>query len=226
MSADQLELLLRGVLITLRITGLAVLLGTVIAIVGGVSALSQRRWIRWVTVTYVELFRGVAALILLFIAYYALPLAIGLSLSATTAAVLALSTNMGAYGTEIARGAINAIPRGQTEAGIAINLTRTQRYRYVILPQALITMLPPYGNLLIEVMKASALVSVIALNDLTRVAQSLRAVPGGPSSAVLFGTALGLYFVISLAITAVVRLLERVTGRGRDIGGLARGGAR
>ena len=226
MSAQVLALLLEGVLVTLQVTALAVLLGSVIAIVGGVSALSQRRWVRWVTVIYVELFRGVAALILLFIAYYALPLAIGVSLSAMTAAVLALGTNMGAYGTEIARGAINSIPKGQSEAGIAINLTRTQRYRYIVLPQALITMLPPYGNLLIEVMKASALVSVIALSDLTRMAQTLRAQPGGPSSAVLFGAALLLYFLLSLAITGVVRIAERFAGRGRDIGGITRGAAR
>jgi His/Glu/Gln/Arg/opine family amino acid ABC transporter permease subunit len=121
---DLLRLLLRGATVTLQVTGWAVALGTVLAIVGGVSSLSSRRWVRWLTATYVELFRGVAALILLYIAAFAIPQALGIRPAglAFNAAVLALGTNMGAYGTEIARGAIKSIPQGQTEAGIAVNL--------------------------------------------------------------------------------------------------------
>jgi polar amino acid transport system permease protein len=216
MNPTVLEALLQGLRVTLTVTAWSILLGTVLALVGGLASLSERRWVRWLTVVYVEVFRGVAALILLFWAYFALPLAIGIQLPAMFAGILALGTNMGAYGTEIARGAIQSLPRGQTEAAIAVNLTTWQRNRYVILPQALVTMLPPYGNLCIEVMKASALVSVIALNDITRMAQNLRVNRIAPT-AEIFTVALVLYFGIALAITGLTRLAERFASRGRDV---------
>lgn len=209
-----------GLPTTLQVTGLAVVLGTVLMVVGGIATQSERRWVRWVTVVYVEIFRGLAALILLFIFYYSLPQLLGIRLGALTAAVLALGTNMGAYGTEIMRGAINAVPRGQTEASIAINLTRVQRYRYVIIPQAVITVLPPYGNLIIEVLKASALVFTIGMVDIIRVGQIERSLPFGETSTVVFGSALLVYFAVSLAITGVVRVAERFASRGREVGSL------
>jgi polar amino acid transport system permease protein len=216
MNPTVVEALLQGLRVTLTVTAWSILLGTALAIVGGLASLSTRRWVRWITVVYVEVFRGVAALILLFWAYFALPLAIGIQLPATVAGVLALGTNMGAYGTEIARGAIQSLPKGQTEAAIAVNLTTWQRNRHVILPQALVTMLPPYGNLCIEVMKASALVSVIALNDITRMAQNLRVNRVAPT-AEIFLVALLLYFGIALAITGLTRLAERFASRGREV---------
>jgi polar amino acid transport system permease protein len=216
MNPTVVEALLQGLRVTLTVTAWSILLGTVLAVVGGLASLSARRWVRWITVVYVEVFRGVAALILLFWAYFALPLAIGVQLPAMVAGILALGTNMGAYGTEIARGAIQSLPRGQTEAAIAVNLTTWQRNRYVILPQALVTMLPPYGNLCIEVMKASALVSVIALSDITRMAQNLRVNRVAPTEEI-FTVALVLYFLIALGITGLTRLAERLASRGRDV---------
>jgi len=130
--------------------------------------------------------------------------------------VLALGTNMGAYGTEIARGAIQAVPKGQTEAAIALNLTTAQRLRHITLPQALVTMLPPFGNLLIEVMKASALVSLITLQDLTFEAQNLR-VNRAADSVDIFVAVLILYFLMALVITLAVRQAERYLGRGLHV---------
>jgi polar amino acid transport system permease protein len=218
LSTGQLQQLLSGAWITIQVTGFAAVLGTLIAVIGGVSSLSRSRPLRWFTRVYVELFRGVSAIILLFFIFFTLPQLLGIFLSPLQAGVLALGTNMGAYGTEIARGAIQAIPKGQTEAAIAINLSPFQRLRHVVLPQAAVVMLPPFGNLLIEVMKASALVSLIALSDLTERAQNLRTLRGA-SSLAIFTTVLVMYFLISAAITLGVRALERRFGRGLGVGG-------
>jgi polar amino acid transport system permease protein len=189
--------------------------GTLAAILLGIASLARLRVVRAAVRVYVEVLRGVSAIILIIWIYYALPL-FGVELSAMQAGVLALGLNLSAYGTEIVRGAIQAIPQGQTEAAIAINLSAAQRTWSVILPQAMVAMLPPYGNLLIEVMKASALVSLISLNDLLQEAQNLRQLRVA-DSAVIFGTTLVMYFVIGLAITGAVRLLERRFGRGLDV---------
>ena len=217
LSTGQLQQLLSGAWTTIQVTAYAAVLGTLIALVGGVTSLSGSRLLRWVTRVYVEVFRGVSAIILLFWVYFTLPQLLGIFLSPLQAGLLALGTNMGAYGSEIARGAIQAVPRGQSEAAIAINLSPFQRLRHVVLPQAVVIMLPPFGNLLIEVMKASALVSLIDLGDLTERAQNLRTLREA-GSLQIFTTVLILYFLISAAITVGVRMLERRFGRGLDVG--------
>jgi polar amino acid transport system permease protein len=213
--------LLEGAVVTVQVTGLAVLLGTALALVGGIVGLSTRPWVRWLVRVYVELFRGVSAIILLFWVFFALPIMLDIFLSPLHAGVLALGTNMGAYGTELVRGGIRAVPRGQSEAATALNMTLWQRLRHIILPQAVITMLPPYGSLVIEVLKASSLVSLIALSDLMREAQNLR-VNGTASSPEIFLGVFLLYGVMAGVITLAVRMAERRFGRGMDIGRLAR----
>jgi polar amino acid transport system permease protein len=215
LSGEHLRLLLEGARVTLEVTALAVAWGTLAAVLLGIASLSPLRVVRALVRVYVEVLRGVSAIILIIWIYYALPL-FGVELSAMQAGVLALGLNLSAYGTEIVRGAIQAIPAGQTEAAIAINLSARQRTWSVILPQAMVAMLPPYGNLLIEVMKASALVSLISLRDLLQQAQNLRQLRVA-DSVVIFGTTLVMYFVIGLAITLVIRLLERRFGRGLDV---------
>jgi len=213
--------LLEGAGTTVQVTGLAVLLGTALALLGGIVGLSRHRWIRWLVRIYVELFRGVSAIILLFWVFFALPIMLNIFLSPLYAGVLALGTNMGAYGTELVRGGIRAVPKGQSEAATALNMTGWQRLRHIVLPQAVLTMLPPYGNLCIEVLKASSLVSLIALNDLMRQAQTLR-VNGTASSPEIFLGVFLLYGLIAGAITLVVRMLERKFGRAMHTGRLAR----
>lgn len=220
MTLAHFQRLLEGAWVTVQVTALAVLIGTASAIILGVASRSPIAILRSVVRVYVEVFRGVSALILLFWTFYALPL-IGLDLTPLQAGILALSVNLSAYGTEIVRGAIGSIPKGQTEASIAVHLSPTQRLRHIILPQAVVTMLPPYGNLVIEVLKASALVSLITLSDLLKQAQNLRLNRSAPSVEI-FVVVLLLYFAIALAITGVVRLLEQRFGRGLDVGSGAR----
>lgn len=221
LDRDSWEFLLEGAGVTVQVTGLAIVLGTVLGMAGGIASLSRIAPLRWMVRVYVDVFRGASAIVLLFWAFFALPPLLGVSLSPLRAGVLALGTNMGAYCAELVRGALKAVGRGQTEAAIAINLNAYQRIRHVILPQAVITMLPPYGNLLIEVLKASALVSLIALNDIMRQAQILRNNRVDSTVDVYLG-ALIIYFLIAGAITLVIRALELRFSRGMDIGRAAR----
>lgn len=167
---DSLPIYLNGAWYTLMITvggcALAFVLSMVVGIIGSMrSALA-----RVVATVYVEVFRGVAALVLMFWLFYAMPLLIGYRMEPVLAAILALGLNVGAYGAENVRGAIKAVPRGQYEATIALNFEPVQRMRLVILPQAWAQMLPTFGNLIIELMKGSAVVSLISVSDLTFVA--------------------------------------------------------
>jgi polar amino acid transport system permease protein len=215
LNGEIYQNLLDGARVTLSVTGLAVLWGTVVAVALGVASMSSRRLVRGAVRVYVDLLRGVSAIILLFWVYYGLPL-FGVELSPMQAGVLALGLNLSAFGTEIVRGAVQAVPRGQTEAAVAVNLSTWQRTTSVILPQAAVTILPPYGSLLIEVLKASSLVSMIALSDIMREGQVMRTGDVAPTIDI-FTAVLVVYFAISLCITAVVRLLERHFNRGRAI---------
>lgn len=222
---ESWERLFAGARVTIEVTFLSAVVGTVIGVLGGITALSRNRLQRALVRIYVEVFRGVSALILLFWAAFALPQLLDIDLSILSAAVIALGTNMGAYCTELARGAIQAVPRGQTEAAIAVNLSAFQRLRHVILPQAFITMLPPYGNLLIEVLKASALVSLLPeMDDIMRRAQILRnnRAEIGVSTTEIYLGALLVYFLIARAVTLGVGFLERRLSRGMDVGRAAR----
>jgi polar amino acid transport system permease protein len=143
-----------------------------------------------------------------------LPL-LGFPLTPLQAGVLALGLNVGAYGAEVVRGAILAIPREQVEACTAINLSRWQQMRYVILPQAFVLMLPTFGNNAIELLKGTAVVSLISLSDMTFQAQVVRAQTG--STALPFLTILLLYFLIATVITFFIRGLERRLSEGLDV---------
>lgn len=217
LRVEHWDFLLEGIFITIQVTGGAAIVGTVIGVLGGIASLSQLPPLRWLMRVYVEVFRGASALILLFWAFFALPELFGISISAMQAGILALGTNMGAYCTELARGAIQAVPRGQSEAALAVNLNAYQRIRYVTLPQAVITMLPPYGNLLIEVLKASALVSLIALDDLMRQANILRN-NRVDSTVDIYTAVIILYFLIAAVITVMVRAAELYFSKGMDVG--------
>ncbi|HEX7052755.1 MAG TPA: ectoine/hydroxyectoine ABC transporter permease subunit EhuC [Burkholderiales bacterium] len=198
--------LLHGLGVTLELTVAAAALAVPVALAAGLARLAPTRWLRWPAAVYVELFRGTSALVQLFWFYFVLPL-FGVPLGAFTAGVLVLGLNAGAYGSEVVRGAVQAVPRAQREAAAALNLSRAQTLRRIVLPQALPAMLPPAGNLAIELLKNTALVSLITITELTFAAQVLRAET--LRSAEIFSLVLVLYFAAALAITAGVRLLER-----------------
>jgi polar amino acid transport system permease protein len=226
---------LDGGIITISVFVVAAVLGTVLSLFFGIMGLSESRLLRGISRVYVEVSRGASAIVLVFFAAFAAPRFLGFRTSDVEltlfgielgyvfiAGAVALGLNMGGYGAEVVRGAIQSIPRGQTEASISLSLTTAQRLRHVILPQAVMTILPPYGNLSIEVMKGTALVSLIGVADVTFLSRALwnrrNFLENAPSTAVIFGTALVLYFVISQAIASFYRWQERRLG-GRWYGG-------
>lgn len=210
-------------LVTIQVTLLSALLGTALSIVSGLASLSPWTAVRAGNRVYVDFFRGTSAIVQLFWIFFALPL-VGPSLSPLVAAVVTLGLNMGSYGSEVVRGALQAVPRGQGEASTALNLTPYHRMRFIIFPQAVVAMLPPYGNMLIELLKGTALVSLITLSDLTFAAQKLRS-GGVADTTVIFSIVLVLYFLLAQVIAALVRTAETVASRGLDIGRGARGRA-
>lgn len=206
MGFDLLPLLLRGAWITVQLTLVSAGLALVVALVAGVARMSTVWIIRFVSGAYIEIFRGTSVLVQMFWFFFALPL-FGISLNPFTAGVLALGLNVGAYGAEVVRGAITSVPKGQTEAAIALNMSPWQRISRVILPQAFVLMLPPFGNLLIELLKATALVSLITIPEMTFRGTSLQQTTGRTLE--IFTWLLILYFVIAYPLTLGVRWVER-----------------
>ena len=198
--------LLQGLAVTLEIMAGAVVLAVPLALAAGIGRLSPLRPLRWIAAVYVEVFRGTSALVQLFWFYFVLPL-FGVQLPAMLVGIVVLALNAGAYGAEVVRGAIRAVPPGQREAGIALNLTRGQIMRRIVVPQAIPAMLPPAGNLLIELLKNTALVSLITITDLTFRGQLLRSETLRTTE--IFTLMLLMYFAVALLITGGVRLLER-----------------
>ncbi|MEO1198902.1 MAG: ectoine/hydroxyectoine ABC transporter permease subunit EhuC [Pseudomonadota bacterium] len=202
--------LIEATAITIQLTLAIIIVAFVAALVAGSARLSRWRIVRLVAGIYVEVFRGASALIILFWIYYALPF-FGVSLDAYMAAVIGLGLNSGAYGAEIVRGAILAVPKGQYEAATALNFTSLQRLRYVILPQAIVMMMPPFGNKCVEILKATSLVSLITLTDLTARGKQLATITFQPIE--VFLIVLVIYFVIASIISFVMRRLEAALAR-------------
>lgn len=200
-----------GTLVTLAQFLLAALLAIALALVAGLMKLAHNPLLRWTAITYIEIFRGTSLLVQLYWIFFVLPL-FGLTLEKFTAGYVAVGMNLGAYGAELVRGGIQSVPKGQWEAATAINMSAAQRMRRIILPQALLNMLPPWGNLLIELLKGTALVSLISVTDLMFQAKQINGTTF--MSAQSFGTALVVYYLFArFGVTPFMRWLERVMAR-------------
>jgi polar amino acid transport system permease protein len=196
-----------GTLITMALTVLAALLAMAIAIAAGLMRMAQNAVVRGVATVYIEIFRGTSLLVQLYWIFFVLPL-FGITLESFTAGFVAVGMNLGAYGAELVRGAIQSVPLGQWEAALALNMSPAKRMRRVILPQAILIMLPSWGNLLIELLKGTALVALISVTDLMFQVKQINGTTF--MSAEAFGTALVIYYVLArFMITPFMRWLER-----------------
>lgn len=163
---DNWIVLLRGLWVTIQIWIPSIVLGLMGGFVIAQARLSRRRWLSGTSLIYVELFRDTPVLIQLIWFYYAFPILIGVQLSPFSAALLGLALNTSAYASEIFRGGIRSIHRGQMEGAKAIGMTEGQAMRRIILPQVVKRMLPAFTNRMIEVAKMSSLASVISVHEL------------------------------------------------------------
>ncbi len=171
-----LPLLLRGALVTLELTALSVILGSIGGSLIGIVRLSRILPLRWAARAYIEFFRGTPLLVQIFMIYFGLPglaqeLGFTFTFNRWAAAVIALSLNSAAYIAEIVRAGIQSIDPGQAEAAQSLGLSSIQTMRYVIFPQALRRMLPPLGNEFISLLKDTSLVAVIGFEELLRQGQ-------------------------------------------------------
>ena len=202
---------LDGTLVTIAQFLLSAMLAILLALTAGLMKLSRNFTVRWIAGVYIEIFRGTSLLIQLYWIFFVLPL-FGLTLDKFYVGFVAVGLNLGAYGSELVRGGIQSVPKGQWEAAYAISMSPAKRMYRIILPQALLNMLPPWGNLMIELLKATALVSLISVTDLMFEAKQIN----GSTflSAQAFGTALIIYYIFArLVVTPFMRWLERVMAR-------------
>ncbi|MFI9645957.1 ectoine/hydroxyectoine ABC transporter permease subunit EhuC [Streptomyces sp. NPDC052040] len=207
MTRGLWELVLNGVWTTVQLLVLGALLATAVSFAVGIAR-THRRWIvRFAAGFYTEVFRGTSALIMIFWVFFVLPLAFGWQLVPLWAGTLALGLTYGAYGAEIVRGALNAVDPAQREGGIALSFTPGQRMRKILLPQAVPEMIPPFCNLLVELLKGTALVSVMGMGDLAFSGNLVRLAL--QESAQIYAYILVIYFVIAFVLTRLMRALER-----------------
>lgn len=211
--SELTPLLLQGAWVTLQIAAMSLVATVVVAFAVGMARLSEMRPLRAIAIVFVELFRGTSLIVQLFVLYYILPL-YHVRLSADVTAVLGISLNLGAYGSEIVRSAIAGIGRGQREAAISLALPRWITFLRIVLPQAMLVMLPSFGNLAIEIVKATALVSLITISELTYTGHSLINATG--STSLVWLIILLMYLAISTPLNLLVAWAEKRAGRFRQ----------
>ena len=209
---DTLPLLLSGIWITIGLGFAAILLG----LAGGLFLVLLRLYggvaLRPAAILYIDVFRSIPVLVLLIVIYYALPF-VGVRLSPFGAATTALSLVSAAYSAEILRAGIEAVPRGQFEAADALGFGALRRMSDIVLPQAVKLVIPPLTSNAINVLKDTALASVVAMPDLLKQATQAQALAANPTP--LIGAAL-IYVVILLPCVRFVGLYEgRLARRGR-----------
>lgn len=217
MDVEIFPRLINGTVVTIQIAVLSMFFATVISVVLGLLRMIRFLPVRWLIRAYVEFFRGTSLLVQLFWMYYVLP-HFGVFLDPFVVGVLGISLNLGAYGGEAVRGAILAVPKTQYEATIALNMSPFQRMRRIILPQAFVILLPPWGNMLIETLKVTSVVSLIAISDLTFEAYQLNALTFRTIE--IFLIVLVIYFLLAQVVATGVRLIERRVKRGLALGAI------
>jgi len=206
-AINSLPFLLKGLPYTLLISFVGLAIGFVVGIIFGLMRIGPTRWLRIPAVIYIELFRGTPVLVQVLFIFYGLPTLLGGPINALTAGIAAIALNAGAYISEIVRGGVQSIERGQREAGLSLGLSSTQAFRYVIWPQALRRMIPALGNQGIVSIKDTSLFSVIGVGELVRQGQVYIA-NTFTALEVYFMIAL-LYLAITLSLSLALSLLER-----------------
>lgn len=171
--AENLGLLLRGAATTLILTAIASSLGIALSIGGAAVSRARLGWARSLVGIYVELIRNTPFIVQLFFIFFGLP-SLGIRMSAIEAAVLAMTINLTAYSIEIVRAGIGAVPKGQAEAGAALGVSAVSIFIFIILPQALANVYPALVSQIVITMLESAVVSQIAVTDLTHAADFIQ----------------------------------------------------
>lgn len=201
-----IPLLAVGTVMTLKIASLAAVFGLAGGIALGLIALGGWTWARWLVRAYVDFIRGTPLLIQIFIFFFGLPL-MGLRLGEFWAGVIALSFNCAAYVSEIVRGTVGAVEKGQTEAAKSIGMTQDKILLYILLPQSIRPMVPALTNDVITLLKNTSLLSVISVYELTRSGQAIIASHFAPLE--IFALLALYYYAIISVLSYMSRVIER-----------------
>jgi polar amino acid transport system permease protein len=209
-----------GLLLTVEATVGGIVIATVLSFVFGLAMLSRSRTLRIIARIYVEFWRGTSEVVQLLWIYFVLPVLIGYRIVPMVAGIVVLGLNFGAYGAEIVRGAVRSVPKAQYEGATALSFTPVQRMRRVVLPQALVEMVPPFNNLFIQLLKGSALLTIIFVAEMTHQAKDVLIDRHIGDAALIWTLVLLFYLVLSILITIGMRALERWAARmvGREPG--------
>lgn len=201
---NALPHILEGLSITLILTIGGAILAFVLSLGLGFMARAENIVVRGIARFIIELFRGTSLVVQLFFFFFVLPM-LGIDLPAIVVGIMGLGLNYGAYGAEVVRGSINSVSTGQWEAATALSLPPVQRMRRIIFPQAWALMIPSLNNLLIQLLKGTAIVGFITMVDLTVAVNKLRI-----DTDVFFAYTIGLliYFAIAYVLTLIMNALE------------------
>lgn len=202
-----LPLLLKGLQVTLYIFVIAIILGFLIGLLVALLRLAPIKILNWIAKVYVDAIRGTPFIVQLFFIYFGVNSLNLISLDSTTAGIITVAINAGAYFAEIIRAGIQSIDKGQTEAARSIGFTGAQTMRYVVLPQAFRRMLPTITNQSIISLKDTSLLSVIGIADLTQQGQIQAS---ATFEAFKIWLAVGvIYFIIIYLLTLIANFIER-----------------
>jgi polar amino acid transport system permease protein len=202
---DSWRFLLGGLGVTLALSALTMLCSLVLGGAVGLARCYGPGWLRWPLVFYIDSMRAVPVLVVLVWSYFALPLVTGVVLPPFWAALVALSAHIAAYVAEIVRAGIGSIRPGQSRAAFALGMSRAQTIRQVILPQALVRMLPAFGSVLSITIKDTAIAAVIAVPEYMKQSQTLAGESFRPFE--VFLVAMAVYFVILFPVTRAVDMV-------------------
>lgn len=205
---SRADLFIEGAKTTLNLTLSSGVAGLFVGIVIGLAKLSKNIWLRWPADFFIWLLRGTPLLVQILFAYYALPALVpSLRLEEFSACVIALALNVGAYNAEVIRAGIQAIHKGQSEASLSLGLTKFQTLRFVILPQALVIVVPPLVNNIVALLKDSSLASVIGLLELSLAGNRISSETFLPVP--VLTTVAIVYLSLTSAVTFFTHQLER-----------------
>lgn len=204
---QSFDLFLRGVWTTLLYTVGSIAIGLVVGLIVAFARLSRFMALRLLARSYQEIFRCTPLLMQILWAYYAMPLILGFTISNTAAGLLMLSLYVGSFYSEIFRGGINAIDKGQHEAALAIGMSGTQAMRYIILPQAIKKMMPAFINQSVIQVKNTSLLYAISIAELTYMTSVVNSETYRPLEA--YTLAGVMYFVMLFPLTQFADMFER-----------------
>ena len=203
----------QGAAVTVELTVGGIIVAIIDAFLCGILSRSRLRAVRFVTRVWVEGWRGSSEVVQLFWFTFAAPALIGLKLVPLWAGIIVIGLNIGAYGAEIVRGALDAVPQEQREGAVALSFGPWQQIRRVLLPQSVVEMVPPFNTLFIQLIQATSLASLINVADITYQGKQILEPTFTSQTPLILTIMLVMYLILSLVLTGTMRLTELAAAR-------------